>query len=92
MLHTRLNQLKHRNPLIGSIISFNGARIKVNLLLDNVTMLKLKGYKIRLTCKQIRGTYTYGRLLRWGQGIIFQEGVMVNINRYPDSLENLVLP
>ena len=31
-------------------------------------MFKLKGWKSRLTCKQIGGTYTYGRLLMWGQG------------------------
>ena len=30
-----------------------------------------KPLKNRLTCKQIRGTYTYGRLLRWGQVMIF---------------------
>ena len=37
-------------------------------------MFKLKGYTSRLTCKQIGGTNTYGRLLRWGQGKTYFPG------------------
>ena len=42
MLHIQLNQLKHRKTLTRSIISFNGARIKDNLLQKEATMFELK--------------------------------------------------
>ena len=98
MLDSRLNQMEHRNPLKWSFISFNGARIKVHILWKEIKMFKLKGQKIRLTCKQIRGTYTTA----YSRGCFFQEEVMVYIIqgkefisiykqylalRYPDSLE-----
>ena len=71
MLHTRLNQLKQRNPLNDPLVRSMVPGFKVNLLQKEVTMLKWKGYKSRLTCKQTRDTYTYGRLLRWGHGMYF---------------------
>ena len=65
MLHTRLNQLKHRNPLNGQLVPTMVPGFKVHDLQKDVTMLKLKGLKSKLTCKQIKDTDTYGRLLGW---------------------------
>ena len=82
MLDSRLNQMEHRNPLKWSFILFNGARIKVHILWKEIKMFKLKGQKIRLTCKQIRGTYTTA----YSRGCFFQEEVMVYINIKERSL------
>ena len=38
LLHIKLNQLKHRKTLTWSMISYNGARIKVHRLLKEVKM------------------------------------------------------
>ena len=99
MLDSRLNQMEHRNSLKWSFISFNGARIKVHILWKEIKMFKLKGQKIRLTCKQIRGTYTTA----YSRGCFFsgrrhgvyqiQEKEFISICkqylalRFPDSLE-----
>ena len=43
LLHIKLNQLKHRKTLTSSMISYNGARIKVIFLHKEAAMFKLKG-------------------------------------------------
>ena len=69
MMHIRLNQLKYKkNSYKVKVFSFDRAKIKVHLLQKEIIMFKFKGSKSRLTCKQIGGTYTYGRLLKWGWG------------------------